>query len=66
MFGPNLAVCQLATWAADAIKFKIKLIKEWKRKPKTNDVVVDWEIKCGKCLPIFHDFAVFLQLFSKL
>ena len=56
MFGPNLAVCQLATWAENDIKFKIKLSKEWKRKPNTNDMGLEWEIKCGKFLPIFRFF----------
>ena len=33
MLGPNLATCQLATWAENAVKFKLKLSKKWKRKP---------------------------------
>ena len=66
MFGPNLASCQLATWAENAVKFKLKLSKKWKRKPNKNEVSMEWETKCGKFIPIFHDFAVFLQIFSKL
>ena len=34
MFSPNLAACQLATWAEDGIKFKLKVSKKWKKKPK--------------------------------
>ena len=33
MFGLNLAACQLATWAENAVKFKLKLGTKWKRKP---------------------------------
>ena len=28
MFGPNLDACQLATWAKNAVKFKLKLSKK--------------------------------------
>ena len=67
MFGPNLAACQLATWAENAVKFKLKLSKKWKRKPKKKTRWV-WSGKqnVGSFIPIFHDFAVFLQIFSKL
>ena len=53
MFGPNLAVCQLATWAENAIKFKLKLSKKWKRKPNKNEVGMEWETKCGKFYTYF-------------
>ena len=62
MFGPNLAACQLATWAENAIKFKLKLSKKWKRKPTG----MGMGNSVGSFIPIFHDFAVFLQIFSKL
>ena len=60
MFGPNLAVCQLTTWAKNAVKFKLKLSKKWKRKPTKNEIGMGWETKCGNFIPIFYDFAVFL------
>ena len=53
MFGPNLAVCQLATWAENAVKFKLKLSKKWKRKPSKNEVGMEWETKCGKFYTYF-------------
>ena len=34
MFGPNLASCQLATWAENAVKFKLKLSKKMEEKTK--------------------------------
>ena len=34
MFGPNLASCQLATWADNAVKFKLKLSKKMEEKTK--------------------------------
>ena len=34
MFGPNLAACQLATQAENAVKFKLKLSKEMEKKTK--------------------------------
>ena len=48
MFGPNLAVCQLGKRAENAVKFKLKLTKNWQRKPSKNEVGMDWETKCGK------------------
>ena len=53
MFGPNQAACQLATWAKNAVKFKLKLSKNWMRKPNKNEVVMEWEIKCGKFYTYF-------------
>ena len=53
MFGPNLAACQLAKWAENAVKFKLKLSKEWKRKPNKNGVGVESETKCGKFYTYF-------------
>ena len=53
MFGPNLAVCQLATWAENAIKFKLKLSTKWKRKPNKDVVGIEWETKCGKFYTYF-------------
>ena len=46
MFGPNLAACQLATWAENVVKFKLKLSKKWKRKP--NGRQNKNNIECGK------------------
>ena len=66
MFGPNLAACQLATWTENAVKFKFKLSKKWKRKRNKNEVGMELETKVGSFIPIFHYFAVFLQIFSKL
>ena len=70
MFSSNLAACQLATWAEDVIKFKLKVSKKWKRKPKkkkeSNKMGMEWEAKCGRFYSFFHDFTVFLQIFSKL
>ena len=34
MFGPNLTSCQLATWAENAVKFKLKLSKKMEEKTK--------------------------------
>ena len=34
MLDPNLAMCQLATWAENAIKFKLKLSKKVEEKIK--------------------------------
>ena len=34
----NLAMCQLATWAENAVKFKLKLSKNLKRKPNEKEV----------------------------
>ena len=59
MFGPNLAAYQLTTLAENVVKFKLKLSKKWKRKPKSGKQNV------GSFIPIFHDFVVFLQIFSK-
>ena len=53
MFGPNLAACQLATWAENPVKFKLKLSKKWKRKLNKNEVVMEWETKCGKFYTYF-------------
>ena len=53
MFSPNLAACQLATWAENAIKFKLKLSKKSKRKPNKNEVCMEWETKCGKSYTYF-------------
>ena len=54
MLYPNLAMCQLATWAEHAVKFKLKLSKKWKRKPNKNRM--EWSERqnennheCGKC-----------------
>ena len=60
MSAPNLAACQLATWAENGLKIKFKLSKKWKRKANKNEMGMEWETKCGKFIPIFHDFAVFL------
>ena len=49
MLGPNLAMCQLASWAENAIKFKLKLSENWKRKPNKNEVGMEWETRYGKC-----------------
>ena len=53
MFGPNLAACQLATWAENAIKFKLKLSKKWKRNSNKNDVGMEWETRCRKFYTYF-------------
>ena len=45
MLGPNLATCQLATWAENAVKFKLKLSKKWKRKPDKSEEEMEWETK---------------------
>ena len=46
MFGSNLAACQLATWAENAVKFKLKLSEKWLRKPSKSEVGMEWETKC--------------------
>ena len=53
MFGPNQAACQLATWAENVVKFKVKPSKRWKRKPSKNEVGVEWETKCGEFYTYF-------------
>ena len=54
MLRPNLVMCQLATGAENATKFKLKLSKKWKRKPNKNGM--EWSgiqnennMECGKC-----------------
>ena len=42
MLSLNLATCQLATWAENAVKFKLTHRKEWNRKPNKNEVVMEW------------------------
>ena len=64
--GPNLTVSQLTAWAENAVKFKPELSKKWKRKPSRNEVGMEWKQNVGSFIPIFHDFAAFLQIFSKL
>ena len=49
MLGPDLATCQLASWAENVAKFKLKLSENWKRKPNKSEVGMDWETKCGEC-----------------
>ena len=53
MFGPNLVACHLATWAENAVKFKLKLSKKWKRKQNKNEVGTEWETKYGKFYTYF-------------
>ena len=53
MLGRNLGACQLATWAENEVKFKLKLSKKWKRKPNKNEVGMEWETKCWKCYTYF-------------
>ena len=53
MSGPNLAACQLATWAENDVKFKLKLSKKWKRKLRKNEVGMECETKCGKFYTYF-------------
>ena len=53
MSGPNLAACQLATWAGNAVKFNLRLSKTCKRKPSKNEVGMEWETKCGKFYTYF-------------
>ena len=53
MSGPNLAACQLSARAENAVKFKLKLSKTWKRKPNKNEVGMEWETKCGKFYTYF-------------
>ena len=63
MFGPNLAMCQLAAWAENIVKFKLKLSKKG-RETQTR-TWLGWVGKqdVGSFIHIFHDFAVFLQIF---
>ena len=49
MLVPDLATCQLASWAENVAKFKLKLSENWKRKPNKSEVGMDWETKCGEC-----------------
>ena len=42
MLSLNLATCQLATWAENAVKFKLTHRKKWNRKPNKNEVVMEW------------------------
>ena len=53
MFGLKLVECQLAIWAENAVKFKLKLNKKWKRKQNKNEVGMEWETKCGKFYTYF-------------
>ena len=39
--GPNPTMCYLATWTENAVNFKLKLSKNWKRKPKKNEVKME-------------------------
>ena len=41
MLGPNLATCQLGTWAENAVKFELKLTQ----KANKNEVGVEWETR---------------------
>ena len=56
MSAPNLAACQLDTWAENAVKFKLKLSKTWKRKPSKNNMSMECETKCGKFCTYFSLF----------
>ena len=49
MLGPNLATCHLASRAENAVKLKLRLSENWKRKPNKSELGMEWEIKCGKC-----------------
>ena len=53
MFYCNLAACQLATWAENAVKFRLRLNKKWKRKPNKDEVGIEWETNCGKFYTYF-------------
>ena len=53
MFAPNLAACQLAAWPENAVKFKLKLSKKWKRKANKNEVGMEWETRSGKFYTYF-------------
>ena len=44
-----MAAYQVTTWAKNAVKFKLKLSKKWKKKLNKNEVGMKWETKCGKC-----------------
>ena len=48
MLGPNLVTSQLASWAENAVKFKLKFSENWKRKPNKNEVGIEWETKFGE------------------
>ena len=60
MFGPNLAAFQLASWAENGRE----------KNGRENQTKTRWvwsgKQNVGSFIPIFHDFAVFLQIFSKL
>ena len=45
MLDPDLATYQLASWAENAVKFKLKLSGNWKRKLNKNEVGMEWETK---------------------
>ena len=66
MFGLKLVECQLAIWAENAVKFKLKLIKNGRESKTKTRWVWNGKQNVGSFIPIFHDFAVFLQIFSKL
>ena len=55
MLGPNLATCQLATWAENAVKFELKISN---KNGRGNQTKMRWEwigiynkndMECGKC-----------------
>ena len=53
MSGSSLAACQPATWAENAVKFKLKFSKKLKRKLSKNEVGMEWETKFGKFYTYF-------------
>ena len=64
MFGPNLVVCHLATWAENAVKFKLKISKKWKRKQNKNELGMEWETKCGSLYLFFMILQYFCRFFQ--
>ena len=65
MFVPNLAACQLATCAENAVEFKLKLSKKWKGKLNKSMVGMEWETKCGKFYTYFSRFCSISAYFFK-
>ena len=66
MSGPNLAACQLATWAENAVKLSSNSVKNGREIQAKTRWVWSGKQNVGSFIPIFDDFVVFLQIFSKL
>ena len=60
MFGPNLATCQLVTWAENVVKLKLKLNVNGRENETKTRWIWSGKQNARSFIPIFHDSAVFL------